>query len=367
MTPLDDAARLGTAFAHVLRRHGLSVPLENVTLFTQAIAAVGLASRDHVFWAGRTTLVHHVEDFDAYRAAFDQFWLGVAPTHITAISVNQPQADDATYTVGRYSATEVLRHKDFAAYTPEDYAHAARLIANLRIAPPGRRSRRHEPATGGHPDLRRTVRRALRNGGEAITVARRRPGRRTRRLVLVCDISGSMEPYCRALLRFAHAATMARDRVEVFALGTRLTRLTRQLKTYDPDLALTAAAGAVPDWSGGTRLGDGMRHFNDEWGLRGLARGAVVVLVSDGWDRGDPAILGEQMARLHRVAHQVVWVNPLKASPGYAPLAGGMAAALPWVDNFVSGDSVAALESLALLLTAPSVPSSSFRRAGAGV
>ena len=194
------------------------------------------------------------------------------------------------------------------------------------------------------------MRRALRTEGEAITVARRRPGQRPRRLVLVCDVSGSMEPYCRALLRFAHAATTARSRVEVFALGTRLTRLTRQLRTHDPDVAMNAVAGAVPDWSGGTRLGDGLRRFNDEWGVRGVARGAVVVILSDGWDRGDPAVLGEQMARVHRVAHRVIWVNPLKASPGYAPLAGGMAAALPWVDEFVEGHSLAALDHLAAVL-----------------
>jgi hypothetical protein len=160
-----------------------------------------------------------------------------------------------------------------------------------------------------------------------------------------------MEPYTRALLRFAHAATLARRRVEVFALGTRLSRLTRPLASRDPDAALAAAGRAVPDWSGGTRLGDGLRAFNDEWGVRGMARGAVVVILSDGWDRGDPAVLSEQMGRLHRIAHRVVWVNPLKASPGYAPLARGMAAALPWVDAFVEGHSVAALEQLAAVIS----------------
>ena len=369
MTPLDDPARLGTAFAHVLRRHGLAVPVQNVVLYTQALAAVGLESEDLAYWAGRATLVHHLADVESYDAAFDQFWQGITPPRIAAVTVVEPDDDQAGYTIGRYSATEVLRHKDFATYSAEDFEEAARMIAALRLAPPGRRSRRYEPSIRGDPDLRRTVRRALHTQGEPIRVARRRPGERTRRLVLVCDVSGSMEPYSRALLRFAHAAMAARGRVEVFALGTRLTRLTRQLRTHDPDLALSAVAGAVPDWSGGTRLGDGMRRFNDEWGMRGLARGAVVVILSDGWDRGDPGVLGEQMGRLHRVAHHVIWVNPLKASPGYAPLAGGMAAALPWVDGFIEGHSVAALEMLADVIARPAAGATRapFSRSGAGV
>jgi uncharacterized protein with von Willebrand factor type A (vWA) domain len=169
-------------------------------------------------------------------------------------------------------------------------------------------------------------------------------------LVLLLDVSGSMEPYARALVRFVHAAVAGRQKVEAFALGTRLTRITRELSSRDPDLALRAAATRVVDWSGGTRLGEGMRRFNDDWGQRGMARGAIVVILSDGWDRGDPELLGEQMARLHRVAHRVIWVNPLKVTPGYAPLARGMAAALPHVDGFVEGHSIAAMEDLAALI-----------------
>jgi len=165
--------------------------------------------------------------------------------------------------------------------------------------------------------------------------------------VLLCDVSGSMEPYARALVRFLHAAVVGRSRVEAFALGTRLTRITRELSSRDPDAAVAAAARRVVDWSGGTRLGEGLRAFNDEWGVRGMARGAVVVILSDGWDRGDPEVLAEQMARLHRVAYRVVWVNPLKASPDFAPLARGMAAALPYVDEFVEGHSLESLERLA--------------------
>jgi uncharacterized protein with von Willebrand factor type A (vWA) domain len=177
-------------------------------------------------------------------------------------------------------------------------------------------------------------------------------GERPRRLVLLLDVSGSMEPYSRAFLRFVHAAVVGRTKVEAFALGTRLTRMTKQLRTHDPDAALARAADAVVDFAGGTRLGDTIRRFNDEWGVRGMARGSIVVILSDGWDRGDPAELGAEMARLHRVAFRVVWVNPLKASPGYAPLAQGMAAALPHVDEFIEGHSLASLEELAKVIAA---------------
>jgi uncharacterized protein len=195
------------------------------------------------------------------------------------------------------------------------------------------------------------VRAALRTDGEAVRRHHRAPGARPRRVVLLCDVSGSMEPYARALLRFLQvAAAGRRTPVEAFTLGTRLTRVTKELSDRDPDAALARAAAAVEDWSGGTRLGDSLRRFNDEWGVRGMARGAVVVVLSDGWDRGDPVELGDEMARLARVAHRVVWVNPLKASPGYQPLARGMAAALPHVDEFVEGHSLDALEDLARIV-----------------
>jgi len=254
----------------------------------------------------------------------------------------------------RWSPAEVLRTRDFASYSTAEFEEARRVMRDLRLAGALRRSRRLRPVRRARrharPDLRRTVRRSLRAGGEPIERAALVPTRRPRRVVLLCDVSGSMEPYARAILRFLHAAVAGRARVEAFALGTRLTRITRELSSRDPDAALAAAAGRVPDWSGGTRLGAGIREFNDRWGVRGMARGAVVVVVSDGWDRGDPEQLGEQMARLARVAHRVVWVNPLKASPGFAPLAGGMAAALPHVDEFVEGHSLASLEHLAQVI-----------------
>jgi hypothetical protein len=334
---------------------------------------VGLERRESVYWAGRTTLVHRPEDVAAYNRVFKAFWLDQPPERplppdqdeiVLAVDRGDDEPDGAgdddddgpslpTVTV-RYSRTEVLRHKDFAAYTHAEFAEARRLMADLKLAGELRRSRRLRPArrASGRPDLRRTVRRALRAGGEPLDRAWLAPAERPRRVVLLCDVSGSMEPYARALIRFLHAAVTARGagRVEAFALGTRLTRITRELGWRDPDAALADAALAVTDWSGGTRLGEGIRAFNDRWGVRGMARGAVVVILSDGWDRGDPEQLGAEMARLQRVAHRVVWVNPLKAAPGYAPLARGMAAALPYVDDFVEGHSLAALEELAAVI-----------------
>ena len=362
-----EADRMAVGFARLLRGAGLDVPVGSTITFATALATVGMERREAVYWAGRATLVHRPEDTTTYDRAFGAWWEHAAPgptpveiVHEITIAFDDG-ADDGTEPPGdgeqpdtptvavRYSPAEVLRHRDFAAYTPAEFAEARRLMADLRLAGALRRSRRSRPSRHrrGRPDLRRTVRRALRAGGEPINRAFVEPAQRPRRLVLLCDVSGSMEPYARALVRFLHAAVVGRGRVEAFALGTRLTRITRELSSRDPDAALTAAARRVVDWSGGTRLGEVLRTFNDEWGVRGVARGAVVVILSDGWDRGDPALLAEQMARLQRVAYKVVWVNPLKASPDFAPLARGMAAALPYVDDFVEGHSLASLEHLA--------------------
>jgi len=359
---------LAVAFVLALRREGVRVPTGATVVYARALASVG-SSPSGAYWAGRSTLVCKPEDIPAYDRAFGVVFGGEVPAPPPGLprvveiqlEVDDPDAlpdegDDSGPSPGdvrsvRWSATEILRHRDLATCTPDELAEAHRLMADLRVHAALRRSRRRRPApTGrGTPDLRRTVRRSLRTAGEVVRPASTQPGTRPRRLVVLLDVSGSMEPYARALARFAHAAVAARRRgqVEVLALGTRVTRITRELSTHDPDEALRRASGAVADWAGGTRLGDGLRRFNDRWGVRGLARGAVVVILSDGWDRGDPTVLGEQLARLRRVAYRLVWVNPLKASPGYAPLARGMAAALPHVDEFVEGHSVASLEALA--------------------
>ena len=358
-------AELGVRFAAKLRERGLVVPPDTVIAYTKALDAVGLDDREGVYWAGRATLVRRPEDVAAYDAAFVDFWGGQAtfihPSHTVlvprTIAVDGGDGDDGedggeADGVLRWSAVETLRQKDLAELTDDERAEADRLIDALRLDGPRRRARRRRPSNRGSLDLRRTVAHALRAGGEPVRLAHDAPGERRRRIVLLIDVSGSMSPYARALLRFAHAAVRARDGVEVFTLGTRLTRLTSVLATHDADAALASATAAVPDYEGGTRLGDTIGEFTDRFGVRGMARGAVLVFLSDGWDRGDPADLGEHMARLARVAHRIVWVNPLKASPGYAPLAGGMAAALPFVDQFIEGHAVASLEALAEVVAA---------------
>jgi len=338
-------------------------------LFSEALAAVGIDDPAGVYWAARATLVHRPEDIATFNGIFVSYWGGVPsglvwrpPREEVSITMeiddpdaaegeaeDGPQGDSIAVT---YSSTEILRQKDFATYSDEELAESQRLMDRMRFDAPTRRSRRRRPTRrgSGRLDMHRTVRRAMEAGGEPMQLARSRRGEKPRNVVLLLDISGSMENYARALIRFLHATVAGRSRVEAFALGTRLTRLTRELSSHDPDRALAAAADAVSDWSGGTRLGDGIKAFNDQWGCRGMARGAVVVIMSDGWDRGDPAEMHEQMLRLHRVAYRVVWVNPLKASPGYQPLARGMAAALPHVDDFLEGHSLASLETLAALV-----------------
>jgi uncharacterized protein len=366
-----DAVAGLVGFVHALRADGVAVAVGATLVFAQAAAAVGSTDRRALYWAGRATLVKRPQDVTAYDRIFRAYWEGRAVPRAEAFveqltliiddedlleepaGLEPDEADGARPEIRvRFSPHEVLRHKDFAICTPAELAEAQRIMGRLALAGATRRSRRHRPsgARRGRPDVRTTVRHAVRTEGEARRLHHLEPQVRARRLVLLCDVSGSMEPYSRALLRFAQVAVAGRARVEAFALGTRLTRLTRELSSRDPDAALVAAAAAVSDWSGGTRLGDGLRRFNDDWGIRGMARGAVVVILSDGWDRGDPDELATQMARLARVAHRVVWVNPLKASPGYQPLARGMAAALPHVDLFVEGHSLASLESLAQVI-----------------
>ncbi len=366
-------------FVDLLRRAGLAVPLGSTLDFGRALAEIGISTRSGVYWAGRATLVRRQEDVGTYDEVFERHWMSAAagsvavaeqPTITLLLDVPEdaavPDVDDGAsdgdgdHISVRWSRTEVLASRDFADCTADELAELHDLMGGLRLFGATRRCRRLRPALHrGRPDLRRTVRAALRTGGEPIHRAFSEPGVRPRRLVLLLDVSGSMEPYARALIRFLHAAMVGRRDVEAFALGTRLTRLTRELSTRDPDAALARAAVAVTDWSGGTRLGDGLRVFNDKWGVPGMARGATVVILSDGWDRGEPSVMEEQMGRLHRVAHQVVWVNPLKASPGYAPIARGMAAALPHVDRFVEGHSLDSLRSLVAVLADRVVPAGS--------
>ncbi|MGB5760473.1 MAG: VWA domain-containing protein [Acidimicrobiales bacterium] len=362
-----DGERLAVGFCRVLRLAGLKLPATATINFTEALGLVGIEDRGAVYWAGRATLIHRPEDLNLYDRVFAAYWEqrigesisveGTPPPVTLALDIADDDGGEEHEPAGdiqpvRFSSTEVLTNKDFAECSREELAELTRLMSRLRFTTHRRLSRRYVPVKGigDRPDLRRTVRWALRHQGEPVKRAYSGPATRPRRLVLVVDVSGSMESYARALIRFAHAAVVARSKVEVFVLGTRLTRLTRHLTSRDPDSAIRTAMPQVKDWAGGTRLGDGIREFNNEWAIRGMGRGSIVVILSDGWDRGDPAVLGSEMERLHRVTNQLIWVNPLKATPGYAPLAAGMAAALPHLDLFVEGHSFASLEQLATIL-----------------
>lgn len=368
--PATAPERMAVAFAHVLRTAELEVPVGTVTTFVEALGRVGIEDRDRVYWAGRTTLIRRPEDIALFDRAFAVFWFAAEqivarpdePIELT-IALDDDDADDGAEGDGdgvddgvdvavRWSANEVLSRKDFADCSDEEIEEIRRLMTQLRVASSRRRARRHRRTNRrrGRPDLRRTVRRAMRTGGDPARRLFTAPDDRPRRIVLLLDVSGSMEHYARALLRFAHVAVAGRSEVEAFTFGTRLTRVTRELDSRDPDAAFRSATTAVEDWSGGTRIGAALREFNDQWGVRGMARGSIVVILSDGWDRGEPEVLGEQMARLQRVSHRIVWVNPLKYTDGYAPLARGMAAALPYVDDFVEGHSLDAVRELAALI-----------------
>ncbi len=340
-----------------------------------APAETGPLTARQLYWAGRITLVNNSSDLAKYDAAFAEFWDSrqpdtpddlaefMAETDEIALALDsdesadplddqEPEQMDEPRLAIRYSATETLRHADFASLDDQELAEIRRLISEMRVAGPTVRSQRMRPSNRPHGalDIRRTVSAALRTDGEILKWHRQNRRWRPRNLVLLVDVSGSMSPYAQALLCFAHVLTSAQRRVEVFAMGTRLTRLTRELSGRNAEQALGSAVASVADWSGGTRLGETLATFNRRWGMAGMARGAVVVILSDGWDRGEPEQISEQMLRLSRVAYKIIWVNPLAATPGYAPLAQGMAAALPFVDLFVEGHSLGALEELAKII-----------------
>ena len=331
------------AFGRLLRWAGLAAGTDRVVEFTRALEELDPTRREDVYWAGRVTFCSRREDLELYDKAFEAFWEGkekpqtlrgpklrLSSPPIDSVqppkkSVEKNEKGEEAVRL-RYSPVDVLRTKNFALYTAVEFAELHKFLADLKLSGALRRSRRLEPAPRGRNDPRRTLRSALRTGGEPMRHRFRRARSQPRRVVLLCDISGSMAPYSRALLRFMHAGVISGEPLEAFVLGTRLTRLTRELAT---------------------RLGDTIKEFVDRWGQRGMARGSVVVILSDGWDRGDVEVLAEQMMRLSRLSYRVIWVNPLKATPGYQPLARGMAAALPYIDVFLSGHNFESLEELA--------------------
>jgi uncharacterized protein with von Willebrand factor type A (vWA) domain len=370
--PEADLVTSAVAFARTVRAAGVPATTGRVEAFIQSLEVLDPSRRLDVYWAGHSTLCGDPQDFGRYDRAFESFFGGEAPherlkpappeaspPQLQSITAplrtpdgpDEGDEDELSLTASASDA-EVLRRRDLATLSPADRELVNRLLAAMRLPGEPRRTRRHEGWHRGGIDRRRTVRSALEGMGDPHHLHRRRQRQRPRTVVLLVDVSGSMSTYADALLRFAHVAVGrgagSARRTEAFTIGTRLTRITRELRHRDPDTAMAAVAGAIPDWSGGTRLGEGLKQWLDRWGQRGMARGAVVVILSDGWERGGAEVLGEQMARLHRLAHRVVWSNPRKAARGYQPVTAGMVAALPYVDDFLSGHSLAALERLAL-------------------
>jgi len=354
-------------FGRVLREAGLEVGPGRICDAMVGLDAINLSRRDDVYWTLRQTLVSRADDIEAFDRAFAAWFLRapeLAPPRtpeVERVKATRAVSRDGTEeaeasTEGEdrasgWSAQELLREKDFSELTPEELARVRGMITELALARPQRRSRRLRPHPQGSTlDLRRLVRSSLATGGDPVDRAFRRRMETNRKLIVLCDVSGSMEPYSRAILLFVHALLESGRGVEAFAFGTRLTRLTEELAGHDPERALEEASRQVVDWSGGTRIGASLKAFNDQWGRRALSRGAVVVIVSDGWEREDTHTVAREMARLARCAYSVVWVNPLKGHPDYEPLAGGMRAALPFVDRFLPGHNLESLEDLAGVL-----------------
>jgi uncharacterized protein len=362
--------------AAAMRAGGARVGVDELLSAHRALAAIDAADRGAAYYALRATLCSRHSDFEVFDAAFAElFALAAAPEPVplpppleempqlvmprAAVPRGLPpqqMTEEVEVVPAAWSDVELHHEKDFGDYTDEERRASRRIMRRLAAAAPVRPSRRMHasgrrgaPQHAARPDLRRTIRASLRTVGDPFERHWREPGERPRPLVLVCDVSGSMEPYARMLLQYMQACVAARRRVEAFVFGTRLTRVTGELAGRDPDRALHRAAGAADDWSGGTRIGEALGTLNREHGRR-LGRGAIVVLLSDGWDRGDPERLGGEMARLRRCAHRLIWLNPLKASPEYEPLTRGMQAALPHVDHFLAGNSLASLAELAWLM-----------------
>ena len=360
-----------SALASVHRALGSRVGLGELLAAHRALAAIDPCSREDSRLALRVVLCSGRADLERFERAFATVFgepapapeqppldeLGTIeraalPTSAIPGAPRPPSGDREQLAVpAAWSDVELLREKDFAQYSEAEMAVARELIARLARRGPTRLSRRTRPARrrSHAPDVRRVIASSLRTGGEPLHRHWRAPTRRPRPVVLVCDVSGSMAPYARVLLQYMHASVAARRRVEAFAFGTRLTRITNELSGRDHDRALERAASAVTDFSGGTRIGSALAELNRAHGRR-IGRGAVVVILSDGWDRGDPAQLAAEMARLRRSAHRLVWLNPLAAHPDFEPLTRGMRAAVPHTDELLAGNSLASLEELAATL-----------------
>jgi uncharacterized protein with von Willebrand factor type A (vWA) domain len=365
------------AFARLLHDAGLDAGPGRLATATRALGLVDIREQAAFRDTLRACFVSRREELPLFEAAFDIFWAppdprvraGLIPGRsralplpperarawLQALGMNRSQAgreaqeDGVPPSSSGYSAEELLRQKDFEDLTWLEAEQVRRLLQQAPWRMAERRTRRLRPAHGGRVDLRRTARHGIRSSGELIRLLHRQPRLRRRPLVLLCDVSGSMERYSRLLLIFAHAIAR-REEVETFVFSTRLTRITRMLRRRDIDRALNEVGTSVHDFSGGTRIGQAVAEFNRRWARRVLGHGAIVIVVSDGWDRGDPQLLAEELARLRRMSHRLIWLNPLLGSEGYEPVTRGMAAALPHTDDFLAAHNLNALDELGQLL-----------------
>lgn len=362
-------------FGRVLRRAGLDVHTGRLMDAARALVFVDLGRRGDVYQALAALLVHRHEDLAVFARAFDAFWrkrgavwgrsdlraLGEGRSGIKlqftmpgsgddGEGVTPSRQDDSRVPRPTWSAREALRRKNFSSYTEDEIAEATAAMADLRWDPGQRRTRRWTRGAGPSLDVRAALRHAGRSGGELMVLPHRARRRRPRPLVVIADVSGSMERYTRMLLRFVHALARRRERIEAFLFATRVTRITRDLRRDRADDAVAAVARRVQDWAGGTRIGDALREVNRHWARRVLGRGPVVLIISDGWDRGDPALLSAEIARLQRCCHRLIWLNPLLGSADYEPLTRGMRAARPFVDDFLPAHNLASVERLAAYL-----------------
>jgi len=372
----DLLPRLG-AFARLLHDAGLEAGPRRLTDATRALNHIDIKSEADFRSALRTVFVSRKEDISTFEAAFDIFWAppdprvaaGVLPGRARSLPMSPERAKAWANALGLnssqmnreqdprtvpasssgYSAEELLRHKDFDSMTWQETEQVRRLLEQAPWRVAERKTRRLRAARSGRIDLRRSARHAIRSSGELVRLFRRRPRMRRRPIVVVCDVSGSMERYSRLLMIFAHAIARRED-LEAFVFSTRLTRITRLLRQRDLDRALASVSKGVHDFSGGTRIGDALAEFNRRWARRVLGHGAVVIIISDGWDRGDPAQLTAELIHLRRSAHRLIWLNPLLGADGYQPLTRGMAAALPYCDDFLAAHNVQALDDLGRML-----------------
>ena len=389
-------------FTRLLWELGFDIGPGRVVELTESLALINIASQDELYTLLKVSLVSKHEQETIFDLAFAYFWRSpnanaaphleaqleaaaqrrslAMPEHrrqendqrVTRASLEPDQAQRHPYSrlndarkprqreddedIERsetWSSDEVLRHKDFEQFSYEELQEARELIARMRWRLGERRTRRLRSSRHGRQlDLRQTLRRSLRTDGEPIALARRRPRMKPRPLVILCDISGSMALYSRLLLHFVHTVSNGLQNVETFLFGTRLTRITRYLASRDVDDAIAHVTRNVQDWSGGTRIGDSLRTFNRQWARRVLGRGAVVLIISDGWDRGDVKVLAEEMARLHRNCHRLIWLNPLLGHEDYRPVTAGMRAALPYIDAFLPANNLDSLFALGQALEA---------------